>query len=153
MDRSDFIKTLGLGSATLILPQWGITSRPVRIYDNYLRGLAHYGWKEAKDHLQEGVALRLVREPQNLYDRFAIQVWWQEHPLGYIPAYENIVPANMMDAGVSLHAVVSLCQPQRSIHECLAVAVFADLIRTEPGLILPEANTRADDAPDLYRTR
>ncbi len=37
MQRSDFIKTLGLGASGLLLPKNLLTRSDVKIYDNYVR--------------------------------------------------------------------------------------------------------------------
>ena len=56
MNRTDFLKTLGLGASGLILSSnTMISSQPVKIYDNYIRGLMHYDFKKVKDSLKEGL--------------------------------------------------------------------------------------------------
>lgn len=153
MNRTDFLKSLGLGAGGLILPSNSfLQTKPVKIYDNYVRGLMHYDFREVDDAIKEGDEVQLLREPTNPYDSFAIQVNIGECRLGYISAYENIVIANMLDAGVSLTAKVSNKDLKRSLTECLAVAVFAELlIPTQKLIDSMLAENRADDAIDVYR--
>src|SRR5690606_8548561 len=106
--RTDFLKSIGLGAGGLILPAKGlISTKSVKIYDNHIRGLMHYDFNEIEDNIQAGDEVHLVRESTNIYDSFAIQVNRGDKRLGYIAAYENIVLANMMDAGVGLSAYIS----------------------------------------------
>lgn len=153
MQRLDFLKNLGLATTVGLLPNPFFESKPVKIYDNYIRGLSHYDFKKLKPTLKEGDTLSLVREQDNIYDAFAVQVNVNQLRLGYIAAYENICIANMLEQGVKLTAFVSKYDKQASIHdEQIAVEIFADLIVATPKLITRlNQNTRADDAPDVYR--
>lgn len=153
MNRTDFLKTLGLGAGGAILPANPfISSRAVKIYDNYVRGLTHYHFPKVKNNIKDGDEIKLLREPENLYDRFAIQVNFNEHRLGYVAAYENIVLANMLDAGVKLTAYISQKNLKRHFTEWLAIEVFADLVTPSQKLIDSMlAENRADDATDIYR--
>ncbi len=153
MNRSDFIKSVGLGAGGLILPNSYIIGKPIKVYDNYVRGLAHYQFGEIKKSVKEGNELLLVREHQNLYDSFAIQVNYKEYRIGYIATYENIVLANMLDAGVNLTAFVNQKDLNRSLYESLAVEVYAEMVQPTQKLIESMlAERRADDASDIYRS-
>lgn len=153
MNRSDFPKSLGLGAGGLILSANSfIQAMPVKIYDNHVRGLSHYHFKDLKGVIKEGGEIQLVREPENHYDSFAAQVNFGVYKIGYIAAYENIVLANMIDAGVKLIAYVSQKDLKRYINDQLAVEVFAELIVPSQKLIDSMlAENRADNAADIYR--
>jgi hypothetical protein len=153
MNRTNFLKSLGLGASGLILPSNNfINTKLVKIYDNYVRGLSHYDFRRVQKSLKDGDELTLLREPENIYDSFAIQVNFQEHRLGYIAAYENIILANMIDAGVNIKAYVSQKDLQRYPHESLAIEVFTELIiPNEKFIDSLLAQNRADDIADIYR--
>lgn len=153
MNRTTFLKSLGLGATGIMLPVNGlIYTQSVKIYDNYIRGLLHYDFKQIKDSIQEGDEVKLVREPTNMYDCFAIQVNRGENRLGYLAAYENIVMANMLDSGVGLRAYISQKDLQRHAQEWLAIEVFTDLVVPTQKLIDSVlADNRSDDAADIYR--
>jgi hypothetical protein len=153
MKRSDFLKSLGLLSGGLLLPDNPyLQTQSVKIYDNYIRALTHYDIDKVRLHIQEGDTLSLVRDQDNLYDSFAVAIHYQEWKLGYIAAYENIVMANMLDAGVSLKAYISQVDFKKPLHESIAIAIYADLIQpTEKLIDNILALQRADDAPDIYR--
>jgi hypothetical protein len=153
MNRSDFLKTLGLGAGGLILlANSFINTQSIKIYDNYVRGLNHYHFHKIRDKVKKGDAVKLLREPTNNYDSFAIQVNFGEFKLGYIAAFENIVMANMLDSGVKLSAFISKKDLKRDVREWLAVEIFAELVIPSQKLInsMLEEN-RADDAVDIYR--
>lgn len=124
MNRIDFIKSLGLASTGLILPTNLLGKSLVKIYDNYIRGVQYYQYSRVKELLKEGDTLLLKHEKENIYDAFAVEVYYQEYKLGYLPAYENIIIANMLDANVELTTQVSQHNPKDS-YQSIAVEVFA----------------------------
>ncbi len=153
MKRTDFLKSLGLGAGGLILPSNSlINTQPVKIYDNYIRGAMHYDYRKIKDEIKEGDEVQLLREQDNIYDSFAVQVNKEQYRLGYLAAYENIVLANMMDSGIGLKAYISQKNLKRHAQEWLAIEVFAELVVPTQKLIdTMLAESRADDAMDIYR--
>ncbi len=155
MERSDFLKTLGLGIGGLIMPSNSfINVQSIKIYDNYVKGMKHYNFNEISHLIKEGDELQLLRAPENTYDSFAIRVLFKEQKLGYIAAFENVVLANMMDKGVKLNAFVSHIDLSRNIYESLAIEVHAELVIPTQKLIDSMlAENRADDANDIYRNR
>lgn len=155
MERSDFLKSIGLGIGGLILPSNSfINVQSIKIYDNYVKGLVHYNFNETGKQIKEGDELQLVRDAENTYDSFAIRVFYKEQKLGYIAAFENVVLANMMDKGVKLNAFVSHIDLSRNIYEALAVEIHAELVIPTQKLIESMlAENRSDDANDIYRKR
>lgn len=153
MKRSEFIKTLGLGGVGLILPSGLLSKSFIKIYDNYVRGMQHYDYQKAKQHIKEGDKLILVREQENIHDAFAVQVFYKEFKLGYLPAYENIVIANMLDANAELSAKVSYHKEESNSYkmETLGVEIYAELITPTQQLITELQNKRADEVVDIYR--
>ncbi len=153
MKRSDFIKSLGLGASGIIIPNNTLLNyQNIKIYDNYIRGLQHYKYKKLKNEIKEGDALILKREPTNLYDRFAIQLYYKEFKLGYVAAYENIVLANMLDNQVELQCYISQHNKTADIFHCLSVQVFSKLIVPTQEFIKELLTHKpADDLEDIYR--
>jgi hypothetical protein len=154
MKRSDFVKGFGVGTMGLMLPKnQFFSNKPIKIYDNYLRGLKYYDFNKVSGSLKEGQELQLVRDSENKHDRFATEVHWQSHKLGYIAAYENIVIANMLDAGAQLNTFVS--EVERSgepyFYE-VGIAVYAQLVKPTEKLIQTALSEhRADNVNDRYR--
>ena len=57
--------------------------------------------------LKPGTELKLVREPKNKYDRWAIAVYTVDGiQLGHMTRYKNETIARLMDAGFTFHALV-----------------------------------------------
>lgn len=63
--------------------------------------------KKLLKKLKPGVELKLVREPDNKYDRWAIAVYTEEDEmLGYVTRYKNETIARLMDEGCIFHAFI-----------------------------------------------
>ena len=152
MKRSKFIQNLGLGAGGLLLPNALISSKSIMIYDNYVRGLEFYNYRKLRQEIKEGDAITLVREEDNIHDSFATAIYFNDFKLGYIPAYENIVIANMLDAGVELKTFASSIDIDSGLQYAFSIKVFAELVVSTDKLItILKEDKRADDAPDLYR--
>lgn len=153
MDRKEFLKFFGIGGVGLVLPNAsqlpasGLLSRPVKIYDNYIKGVGYYDLGKCFREVKVGDMVVLQRFQDHQYDRFALGVRWKGFFLGYLPAFENIVLANLMDAGAELHAMVTA---KHSFHE-LGVGVWAELILNKEESPNKLSDTQADNIGDIYR--
>lgn len=151
MNRAEFLKTLGIGVTGLVLPPSLVSRNAVKIYDNYIRGMGYYHAEKLLPVIKEGDELQLKREPDNVYDSFAIEVYYRGYKLGYIAAYENIVLANMLDKGANLQAFVSQCDSDENLFKAIALEVYAELIAPTEKLLSAMENQRADELADIYR--
>lgn len=153
MNRLDFFRTLGLGTTSLIIPNTTWSQKPVKIYDNYIKGLTHYQFGKVRNQLVVGQELVLNREINNHYDSFAVEVFFDSHKLGYLAAYENIAIANMLEQGVSFKAFVSkLTSNPDKVFDGLAIEIYTNIILENPRIIETDLiEKRADDAHDQYR--
>ncbi len=76
-------------------------------------------------HLNLGVQLRLLREPNNHHDSKAIAVFTSNgHKLGYISKTHNPLPANLMDNGHILTASLRSASSDMGDYSCLDMGVF-----------------------------
>ncbi|WP_310379295.1 HIRAN domain-containing protein [Flavobacterium sp.] len=153
MNRSDFLKVLGLGTTGLIIPNTTWSQKPVKIYDNYIKGLTHYQFGKVRNQLVVGKELVLNREINNHYDSFAVEVFFGTYKLGYLAAYENIAIANMLEQGVNFKAFVSkLTSNPDKFFDGLAIEIYTNIILENPKIIETDLlEKRADDAHDSYR--
>lgn len=90
MKRSEFLKSLGFGASGLLLPKNLLTCTPVKIYDNYVRGLQHYQFQKIEKKIKKGDRLNLNRETENIHDAYAVEVWCNNLKIGYLPAFDTI---------------------------------------------------------------
>lgn len=151
MKRSEFIKAFGLGSTGLVIPQTNVVQKPIKIYDNYLKGLTHYQLDDVKKQMGIGDALVLQRDIENIYDSFAVAIFYDIKKLGYLPAYENMVIANLLDQGVKLNAFVSKLNIE-DVYRAVSVEIFANIVIENPSIIKTDLlEKRGDDAEDVYR--
>lgn len=153
MNRLDFFRTLGIGTTGLIIPNTSWSQKPIKIYDNYIKGLTHYQFNAIRRKLTVGSELVLKRELTNLYDSFAVEVYYMDYKLGYLAAYENIAIANMLEQGVSFKSFVSkLTSNPDKVFDGLAIKIYTNIVIETPKIIETDLlEKRADDAFDKYR--
>lgn len=169
MDRKEFLKLIAVGTGGFLLSGFShpkdnlmLDLKTVVIYDNYIRGSYFFKKHFANIHPQKNEPVELQREPENIYDRFAIKVYYNRRPIGYLPAYENIILANMLDNGVKLNAVISDVNNETLLSikkdEQSYIGDFIS-VKIETKLLVPInriqtinlTNERADNIKDIYR--
>lgn len=166
MKRKDFLKLVGTGGGALFFggiahPQMQLSYalEKIKIYDNYVKGTQFYRKNFMKTPISLGQTIALQRETDNVHDQFAIKVICQNKQLGYIPAYENIVLANLMDKGVPLTASVSeIIDKSKNeddrgyLMNVVAVQIFAELMVPVSNIVLTDlTKDRAANSVDVYR--
>ena len=151
MKRSDFLKAFGLGTTGLIIPNTNWAQKSIKIYDNNIKGLVHYQFQGVKLQIAIGQELMLKREVTNIYDSFAVAVFYGTEKLGYLTAYENIVIANLLEQGVRLNGFVSKLN-NNDIYQAVSVEIYVNIVIESPKIIETDLlQKRADDADDVYR--
>lgn len=162
MKRTDFIKLIAAGSGSFLLPGAISASEDLRfdlqevvIYDNYIRGMKHYRNNFDLELLKEGLPVVLERESENPYDVFAVKVMINGRKVGYLPAYENVVLANLMDKGVRLTAVISNINRKSKdpwLMQVMSIRITTRLMVPINHLKLIDLTEKpADDSVDVYR--
>lgn len=65
------------------------------------------GARELLDRADAGTQLTLKREPDNKYDKNAVQVWLGEHNVGYLPRTHSYLVAPRLDSGMAFDSKLS----------------------------------------------
>lgn len=75
-----------------------------------------------RGEVQTGDALKLQREPNNDYDKYAIEVFDnKDNKLGYVPKNYNRVIATLMDQGCTVSAVVTAVEASAWEPVCIRI--------------------------------
>lgn len=73
-----------------------------------IAGLSYYEVSQIKNQLKNEDRLILKREPNNKYDKLAIEVYYNKNiKLGYVPRNKNEVIARLMDAGKIIYGIIN----------------------------------------------
>lgn len=131
LGRRRFLRLLGfgallpLGSVETVAVQPG--KKEIDLIDVHIAGFQYYDGmrEEVIKSLQVDDAVILKREPENIYDGNAIEVYTRTgHKLGYLPRADNTVIAAIADQDVELGAKLSLVDPKAPPWERVAVNVY-----------------------------
>lgn len=91
----------------------------------YIAGFTYYEGALAFQHLHIGTKLKLVAEPKNRHDDYAVALYFNQFKLGYIPARQNRTIAMLLNNGYNVFkAVVQQIDPHEHPEQQVRVAVF-----------------------------
>ena len=139
MKRLNFLKGLPFGGVGMSLP--GIIIKGAEnnnktlpsptgdmqqkiLLETYIAGYQHHEGKRVEKLLKPGISLNMVREPQNQYDCNAIAMFFKNIKIGYIPAADNTVLANMLDSHLLLTARILAVNPDLPTWERTEVEIL-----------------------------
>ncbi len=97
------------GLATLLATQTlnlNVLLKDIIVLETKVAGTMFYEPEEFEPLLKTDSILKMQREPENPYDKFAIALLFEESKIGYIPRSQNEVIARLMDAGKEFTAKV-----------------------------------------------
>ena len=113
MERRSFLKTL-LGLPLLIPPKGMFprlkskrNKKDILIQKSPIAGFQYYEGERLWKKLSIGDMVQLNREPDNPYDKKAVEICWRGIKLGYLPRVENTAVTQMMDQGQEITARIS----------------------------------------------
>lgn len=90
-------------------------------------GMKHRGAEALVASLPPNEPLTLVREPNNQYDRHAVQVWARGRHVGYIPKTQNAVLAQFIDAMGKKVAIMGMDAGGGNVESAVGKSVDARL--------------------------
>ena len=115
------------------LPLLGVLARPAlarptprKLLMNQFRvaGLAYYDVETAIHRMHAGDPLRLVAEPTNPHDEFAVEIWHGEYKLGYVPRSDNRPLSRLLRQGATLAGEVWEADPDSTVWEMVRAKVY-----------------------------
>lgn len=113
------------------------------IQSSPLAGSQYHALPELVSQIRVGDALTLQREPDNPYDRNAIQVLWQGHMLGFVPRRENKAVARAMDRNEPLIARVVALQADETPWRRLRFEISVPLDTAAPAGVSEKSKTES----------
>jgi hypothetical protein len=103
MQRRQLIRFFGALAGALPLAGTAATRsrgpRTLPVLDAGIAGFAYYEGGAVIDRIATGDALTFRRELGNPHDRRAIEIFWSEHKIGYVPRSHNRALCQLLDGG------------------------------------------------------
>lgn len=78
----------------------------LHLQDCRIAGSHYYDRHKVLARMRVGDALQLRRQSENPHDERAIEVFWPEHKLGYLPCLDNAAAASLADRAHALCAQI-----------------------------------------------
>ena len=83
------------------------------VYTNefYVAGVKFHKFYTISDILEEGMAVDLIPEPSNKFDKSAMKIKHNNIMLGYVPKKLSQEVTELMNSGIELRATITQLQP------------------------------------------
>jgi len=130
ISRRSFIKillaniSLLLSSFTLAKNTQSLSTKSVLLNKCSVAGFQYYQGREVIDSLKENDTLKLSVEVDNQYDKYAVEIYYKNKKLGYVPKSENKHISRMLQAGITLDCQVLAIDPKKQAWHAVIVAVY-----------------------------
>jgi hypothetical protein len=99
-------------------------SKKFLLYKFSVAGSQFYDGDSVINDLKVGGLLKLVNEPNNPFDKFAVKIKYQDKQIGYIPRSDNRYLSRMLEQGIELDCEVLSLQPDVDPGQKIQVAVY-----------------------------
>lgn len=100
------------------------TPRKLLLNQFRVAGLAYYAVETAIHEMRVGNTLRLVAEPTNPHDEFAVEIWCGDYKLGYVPRSDNRHISRLLQQGATLVGEVWEVDPDATVWEKVRAKVY-----------------------------
>lgn len=125
MKRLDFLKSafsVIAGSSVFGIDK--LTSKSTKLITTNIAGLQYYHGIENLSNFKINDKVQLKRESENIHDKYAIAVYWNNLKIGFIPRNNNKVLANLIDSRKILHSEIKYINADSSLWNKVFVIVF-----------------------------
>ena len=99
---------------------------PHKLLMNQFRvaGLAYYEVEAVIQRIQPSDTLRLIAEPTNPHDPFAVEIWHGANKLGYVPRSDNRHLSRLLRQGATVACDVWEADPDATVWEMVQAKVY-----------------------------
>ena len=154
MNRRHLLKHIAAGATGIVVAKaaaWPNDALAL-LQVSAIAGFQYYDGENIWKNIPPGAPLTLRRERANAHDRRAVEIWWKQHKLGYVPMRDNAVVAQLIDAGVPLEARLTRRIDAASPWERMRFVVLIPLSRLPQRDGADEQKLDVDDTLGKYRT-
>ena len=100
------------------------TKPPVLLNQFSIAGFQFYQGRDIIHKIKTGDELLIKAEPDNKYDQNAVEVYYGNIKLGYIPKNENKTIRNILHSDMKLYATVDKVDAEKRSWDAVRVSVF-----------------------------
>lgn len=101
--------------------------REILLQTSPVAGFQYHFGDELWKYLRTGLAVTLVREPENKHDGKAVRVEWLRYKVGYLPRLQNHAVAQLLDRGEKLSARIDSVQQSKNPWQRLSVNIYIEV--------------------------
>jgi hypothetical protein len=94
----------------------------------FIAGFQHHEGPALLAELKVGSQLALVREPENIYDRYAIRLEYDGRHVGYIPREQNRTVSELLAQGAPISCSITAVNPAAPVWESVRIEVSIPVV-------------------------
>ena len=127
MNRRKMLTWVGLAPAGSLAPRSGQAAKrdALLLQDSPVAGFQYYRGEAIWSALSVGDELRLFSERDDHHDSRAIEIYWQDEKLGYVPRSDNAI-VSLLDRGHRLNAKLAKIEISTNPWQRLSVEIWLD---------------------------
>ena len=121
--RRKFLGAL-LGSASQMKPKADDPPKRRYLLNNcFIAGFQHHAGPAILHELAAGTPLTLVRDSENIYDKYAVRIEYHGRHVGFIPREQNRAVSELLQQGAPLECSITEVAPSAPIWEAVRIQV------------------------------
>ena len=95
----------------------------------FIAGFQHHEGPALLNELTVGTPLALVREPENIYDKYAVRLEHAGRHVGYIPREQNRTVSELLEQGAPISCSVTAVNPTALVWERVRIEVSIPVVQ------------------------
>lgn len=99
----------------------------------FITGFQHHAGPGLLHELEVGTPLTLVREPENIYDKYAVRIEYRGRHVGFIPREQNRSVSEMLQQGAPLECSITAATPDAPLWEAVRIQVSLPVVDPPEG--------------------
>lgn len=124
MNRRNLLKSIAGLTGLGLLSSSAKAKDMVKIQSSFIAGIQYYQAEQVWKRLDQGEVLVLKREPKNQYDKQAIEVYWRDQKLGYLPRTQNYTINQMLQNQWSFKVVLERKELDKTGWKKLVISIY-----------------------------
>ncbi len=129
MDRKSFLQRVlsvfsGIVLSQNILSAENTKRQDILLLQTNIAGYQYYNGKKVEKYFNKGDLLKLKLQEDNPYDSNAVEIYFQDVKIGYLPRYDNEVIANLLREEKQIYAKIDEFMPHNPDWNKVSVAVY-----------------------------
>lgn len=116
--------SLGLFNISNKLSNPIICSNSTKLIEFHIAGYVFYDGKTIENQIRGNEIVHLQQEKSNKHDLYAVEIYWNQQKLGYIPRQYNEIIFNILETNINLFGRIKNKNSNLPTWERMSIEIF-----------------------------